>query len=67
MLNEKIIDLTTGEEITRPYTDEEIEQAELEQEMLAVRLAKADKAKAEALSKLAELGLTKDDLKALGL
>lgn len=70
MLNEKIVDVTTGDEITRPYTAEEIAQAELEQELMAAHLAKiakleADKATAKA--KLVELGLTTNDLKALGL
>ena len=70
MLNEKIVNIQTGEETIRNYTAEEIAQAELEQELMAAHLAKiakleADKATAKA--KLGELGLTADDLKALGL
>lgn len=70
MYKEKIVDATTGEETWRDYTPEEIAEVEKAQ---AEATAK-DQAEAEAqikreaaLSKLAALGLTNDDLKALGL
>jgi hypothetical protein len=60
----------TGEEIIRDATDAEIAQiqirAELELQEKAAEEAKAQ-AKVAAESKLAALGLTTDDLKALGL
>ena len=70
MYKEKIIDAITGEESWRDYTAEEIAQveafnAELQKERLKVDAAEA--AKATAQEKLAALGLTADDLKALGL
>ena len=70
MLNEKIVNIQTGEEIIRPYTAEEIAQAEFEQQLMVAHLAKIAKLetdKATAKAKLGELGLTADDLKALGL
>ena len=42
-------------------------QAQVEEEIEVVAKVKADAAKAAAQSKLAALGLTADDLKALGL
>ena len=67
---EKIIDVSTGEETWREYTAQEIievEIAEIErQKLLQVEAAKATE-KAAAVAKLAALGLTTDDLKALGL
>jgi hypothetical protein len=67
---EKIIDAITGEESWRDYTAEEIAQveafeADLQKERLKVEAAEAAKATAQA--KLSALGLTTDDLKALGL
>lgn len=58
---------TTGEITTRPFTAEEIKaQEDFNQEQIAAKAAK-EKAKANAEAKLAALGLTTDDLKALGL
>ena len=66
----KIVDVTTGEEIVRDATADEIAQMQLdaanaEARKEAERAEIAKKAAAEA--KLAALGLTADDLKALGL
>jgi|688.fasta_scaffold633144_2 hypothetical protein len=62
----------TGEEtiIERDETANEAKERELyeaEQAERAVLQAEAEAAKAEATAKLAALGLTADDLKALGL
>lgn len=66
---ERIIDVTTGEETIRPYTQEEIaiveaEQAELEAELakLATEQAAKDSARQVVLDKL---GLSADDIAAL--
>jgi hypothetical protein len=57
----------TNEVTTRDMTAEEIKaQDDLNKEQIALKAAK-DKAKADAEAKLAALGLTTDDLKALGL
>ena len=69
-LNVTIHNVETGEIVIQPMTPEEIaiyERDQLEsQAMLAEKEAKAI-AKAAAQAKLATLGLTTDDLKALGL
>ena len=66
---ERIIDITTGEETIRPYTQEEIaiveaEQAKLEAELakLATEQAAKDSARQVVLDKL---GLSADDIAAL--
>lgn len=64
------IDAVTGEETVIAYTAEEIAEHEaLVAQVLADEKAKEDAiiAKASAEAKLAALGLTTDDLKALGL
>jgi exopolyphosphatase/pppGpp-phosphohydrolase len=70
----KIIDATTGEEVEREMTDEE--QASRDAEVTAYLAEKAKKEeenlkaesdKSSAAAKLAALGLTIDDLKAIGL
>jgi hypothetical protein len=66
----KIYDCITGEEIVRDATDAEIAQIELDAANEAKRKAEAEakaQAKAAAEGKLAALGLTTDDLRALGL
>lgn len=68
--NEIIIDALTGEETIKPYTVEQIAEVEATKIEIAKQIeldskAAADKAAAQA--KLAALGLTADDLKALGL
>jgi hypothetical protein len=65
-----IVNLETGEEIVREMNNEEFAQYEIDvanhnAKIEAQAKAEADKATAEA--KLAALGLTADDLKALGL
>lgn len=61
----KIVNATTGEEVVREMTDEEA--AELKASQAAYKAEQAaKKAEEEArLEKLAALGLTVDDLKAL--
>jgi hypothetical protein len=70
----KIIDASTGEEVEREMTDEE--QASRDAEVTAYLAEKAKKEgeslkaeadKSSAAAKLAALGLTLDDLKAIGL
>jgi multidrug resistance efflux pump len=70
----KEINCETGEEIVRDATNLELQQAELDKasadaelETLALQEAEKATAKAQAEAKLAALGLTADDLKALGL
>jgi hypothetical protein len=66
----KIVDCTTGEEIVRDATAQEIAQIELDAVNAAAAKAEAEakaQAKAAAEGKLAALGLTTDDLRALGL
>lgn len=68
------IDATTGEAVERPFTDEERDQraadmvaAQAAAEAAAQAEAEAQAARDTALAKLAALGLTVDDLTALGL
>ena len=66
----KIHNATTGEVIEREMTDIEITELENAQASAAKyqkELSDKAAAKQEALAKLAALGLTTDDLKALGL
>jgi len=66
-LNEKIVNVSTGEEVIRPYTEDEIKEVEAERVKIAAKQKELqDKAIARALI-LEKLGLTSDDLKALGL
>lgn len=70
MYKEKIVNVVTGEETWRDYTEAEIAEVEAEQEQATQHLAlhtEAEAAKAAAQVKLAALGLTTDDLAALGL
>ncbi len=70
----KIVDCSTGEEIERTLTEVELKIAQEEQK-IRVKLEKIQQekdapkltAKAIAEGKLAALGLTTDDLRALGL
>jgi hypothetical protein len=67
---EVIHNVVTGEITERPYTAEEIaevEAAQVESAKLVAQMNKADADKTAAVAKLAALGLTADDLKALGL
>ena len=66
----KIVNVQTGEEIVRDANAEEIAQMELDAANAAARKAEAEakaQARAAAEAKLAALGLTTEDLKALGL
>jgi len=70
----KIHNLATGEEIEREMNAEELAQwqqnrvkAETEAQAEAQAVAQTAAAKAAAEAKLVALGLTSDDLKALGL
>ena len=66
----KLVNATTGEEIEREMNAEELaiyERDLLAEQIQAQVLADAQAAKAAAQAKLATLGLTTDDLKALGL
>jgi hypothetical protein len=72
LITEKIFDVSTGEEtiIEREETKEEIAYRELKLAEAQAKLAEAEakaQAKATAEGKLAALGLTTDDLRALGL
>ena len=65
-----ILNAQTGEEITREMTDAEFAQYEIDQAAQAIKQAEAEakaQAKAAAEGKLAALGLTTNDLRALGL
>jgi hypothetical protein len=67
---EKIVNLATGEETWRDYTDEEIAKAEVAKAEVQARSEAQEQTEAKrqtALAKLAALGLEQDDLKALGL
>lgn len=71
-LTEKILNLTTGEEsfIEREATPNElaeIAEAKAKAEQIAQLEAEATTKRMAAEAKLAALGLTADDLKALGL
>ena len=66
----KIVNTQTNEEIVRDATAEEIVQMEKDAQEALKRQAEDEEkaiAKAVAEAKLAELGLTTDDLRALGL
>jgi len=70
----KIIDCTTGEVIERGLTDDELAQQEIDEantltEKAAQQVQDEAKAQAKAVAeaKLAALGLTTEDIKALGL
>jgi len=67
-----IVDCVTGEVVTRPQTAEEIAaqeasaaQAQAEAEAKAQAEADAQAAKSSAISKLAKLGLTDEEIAAL--
>lgn len=70
MYKEKIVNIETGEETWRDYTPAEIAEVEAAQAQATqqqVLQAEADAKRAAAEAKLAALGLTSDDLRALGL
>lgn len=63
MSDVKEINLETGDEIVREYTDAEIDQLELDAENAQAEAQR----KAAAIAKLEKLGLSISDLEALGL
>jgi hypothetical protein len=66
----RIHDVTTDEIVDREMTDAEFEDYQAQQAIDAAELAalaEAEATKEAAQAKLAALGLTADDLKALGL
>jgi len=62
-----LINCETGEETRVPYTAKEIKDAEALGLIAQTQLKNELEAKETAANKLAALGLTADDLKALGL
>jgi hypothetical protein len=66
----KIVNCETGEEIVREMNDEEYANYQSDVARYEAKIAaqaQAEAAKIAATAKLAALGLTTDDLKALGL
>lgn len=66
----RIHDISTNEVIDREMNDAEFEQYQADQAAEVIRQAEieaAAKAKAQAEAKLTKIGLTVDDLRALGL
>lgn len=63
----RIHDLSTDEVVDREMTDAEFAEYEVNKIKEAELVAQVQAAKAAAEAKLAALGLTTDDLKALGL
>ena len=66
----KIVDCETGEEIIRDANAKELAQMEIDAANAVAKQAEVEakaQAKAAAEGKLAALGLTTDDLRALGL
>lgn len=65
---ERIININTGEETIRDYTAHEIaevEAATLQAEKVAIDLQSKKASRSSALAKLAELGLTADEIASL--
>lgn len=68
VLSVLVIDLATGQETTRPLTAEELAQREADAAQAAADKAAQEAkaaARASALAKLAELGLTEEEIAAL--
>ncbi len=68
MYFERIIDINTGEETIRPYTEEEIAETkknELEHKKLLKEIEKRELMRQSAMTKLLALGLTEDEIAAL--
>ena len=72
--NEKIVDVSSNDEIIRAYTSEELAEVQkarlreqAEAELIKAEAEAQAEAKAAAEAKLVALGLTAEDLKALGL
>jgi hypothetical protein len=67
MYQEKIFNIETGEETWRDYTSEEIAEVEAGQAAAAAEAAAAEAAAAARIAVLEKLGLTTDEIAALGL
>jgi hypothetical protein len=67
MLKEKIVNLLTGEETFRNYTPEEIAAVEAEAAAKAAEAAEVAAKAAARQAVLDKLGLTAEDIAALGL
>lgn len=70
MTQEKIYDVQTGETTFVPVTQErldEIEQGKIEIAERQAKIAEQEAKREIAIGKLSALGLTADDLKALGI
>ena len=65
MLNEKIVNIQTGEETIRNYTKEEIAEAEAEIAKTKERLELAVKAQADKAALLDKLGISAEEAKLL--
>lgn len=65
MYKEKIVNVATGEETWRDYTDAEIAEVEKAQAEAAQRKAEAQAKEAARLAVLTKLGLTADEAKLL--
>jgi hypothetical protein len=65
MYKEKIVNVATGEETWRDYTDAEIAEVEKAQAEAAQRKAEAQAREATRQAVLAKLGLTADEAKLL--
>lgn len=66
-MKEIIYDLSTGETTTRDYTAEEIAEVEAAKAAAAEATAAAEAKEAARSAALAKLGLTADEIAALGL
>ena len=66
-ITKRIHNVETGEIVDIELTDAEIQQLEQDDELLAAKRATEIAKKNAAVAKLAELGLTVEDLTALGL
>ena len=67
MYKEKIVDIETGEETYRDYTAEEIAKVEAAKELAAQEAADLTAKETARQAILEKLGLTADDIAALGL
>ena len=65
MYKEKIVNITTGEETWRDYTDAEIAQVEAAQAEVAQRKAEAEAKAADKAALLNRLGITAEEAKLL--
>jgi hypothetical protein len=64
-LNEKIINVSTGEETIRPYTAEEIAEVEAERVKIAARQKELQDKETARLAVLEKLNITQEEAKLL--